>query len=200
MTDLSWANRYLIDHAYHPTEEFKSDLRDIVEKVRGTERSRDRSEQRLMAAFENVVLEYALADALDLELLSYRRHAADLRDNELGVRIDVKRQRGQYFDRLPEHFSSLWDNVDNIDLIVTGDYKLIDGVFQCRFKQAFTCSSLFNLSASAGDTWSPSGLLRLSVHDDPPLRKRTNNVHYYDHRAAEAKGVGVHRRGAHLCA
>lgn len=201
MSDLSWASRYLIDHDYTPTPEFRDDLREMVAKVSGTERGADRSDEVLERTFENVVLEYALADALGLEMLHYRRFAADIRDNDMGgVRIDVKRQKTQYFERVPAHLGSVWDNRHNIDLIVTGDYRLVGRVFRCRFKQAFLCSSLFKRTNSDDGTWSPSGLLKLSRHDDAPAFKRSRGVLYYDHPTAAAKGVAVYRKGTNLCA
>ena len=88
----------------------------------------------------------------------------------------------------------------DIDLIVTGDYRLVGRVFRCRFKQAFLCSSLFKRTNSDDGTWSPSGLLKLSRHDDAPAFKRSRGVLYYDHPTAAAKGVAVYRKGTNLCA
>lgn len=178
--DPAYYEKFLVDHTYVAGPEFEEYLDEIVARVHGTERGKDRDPAHIRNAFRYSVFDFALADRFGLEVLDYQRFAADVRTPE-GCRIDLKHhhQSLSYWETNPKDLSNVFANMHNIEAIITADYvKEGSNIFHCRFKMALDPKTLEN-----------EDFYRLSNYTE----KAGKGEYCYHHRAAHSRGRCVYR-------
>lgn len=151
-------------------------------------RRKGRTFEQVKNSCHAVVLEFALCDLIpEFSLGTFGDNAYDVIHLD-GTKIDVKRQKVGYLEFVPENWRHLYEHIDQVDLVLTGDYKRVsEDTWEIEYKQCLKASTIFNcrrlweedFTPVPGEMWRVmSRLSKSSIYE----KKHANGVFFYDHR------------------